>query len=214
MQLALIIIVGIGILLFLASYLAYVIVGFKHHFVTGIISLFPGLNIVTVPSLWHQSSKKVITGFFGLTIATVAWFMGGDTGIRNILSPQNINENVVIRNTISNNANQQKSTINTEVSQALIVSNSRKPVAHFIESEMQSLPQKALYKMSFDKVPVDRIDTLQGRIVQVIKINNDQVEGRIKKISASSVLLGNGVETEIPLTNIKQLSLMVKKASK
>lgn len=210
MQLALIIIVGIGILLFLVSYLAYVIVGFKHHFVTGIISLFPGLNIVTVPSLWHQSSKKVITGFFGLTIATVAWFMGGDSGIRNILSSQNINEEVVISNT----ANQQQSTINTEASQALIVSNSRKPMAHFIESEMQSLPQKALYKMSFDKVPVDRIDTLQGRIVQVIKTNNDQVEGRIKKISASSVLLGNGVETEIPLTNIKQLSLMVKKASK
>jgi hypothetical protein len=207
MQLALTIITGIGILLFLVSYLAYVIVGFKHHFVTGIITLFPGLNIVTVPSLWHQNSKKVITGFIGLTIATIAWFMGANTGIKTILSTQNESETVVISR--SNNQ-----PINTNSSQSLTDPTPRQAVTNFIESEMQNLPKKALYTMGFDKVPVDKIDTLQGRIVQVIKTNNDQIEGRIKKISASSVLLGNGVETEIPLANIKQLSLMVKKASK
>ncbi|MEE9326850.1 MAG: hypothetical protein V3U71_06090 [Cocleimonas sp.] len=176
---------------------------------TGIISLFPGLNIVTVPSLWHQSSKKVMTGFFGLSIATVAWLMGANTGIKNILSTQNESETVII-----SSSNQKQINTNTVTSQPLIDSIPSKPITNFIESEMQSLPKKALYKMSFDKVPVNRIDTLQGRIVQVIKTNNDHVEGRIEKISASSVLLGNGVETEIPLANIKQLSLMVKKVSK
>jgi len=86
MELALTIIAGLGALLFLVSYLSYVASGFKHHFVTGIISALPVLNIVTLPSLWDKSRGKFVIGFIGLVIAAAAWLLGADKGFQNILS--------------------------------------------------------------------------------------------------------------------------------
>jgi len=207
MELALIILAGIGIVLFLVNYLAYVLVGFKHHFVTGIIAIFPGLNIVTVPSLWHQSSKKVVAGFVGLSLAGVAWFMGANTGIRNILTTKESNETVIL-------SSQTSEAKDIKAETTIISSPTQRADSSFNESEMQGLPEKALYKMVFENVPVDKLGSLLGRIVKITKINNDEIEGSLIKASSSSVLLQNGVETEIPLANIKQISLMVKKANK
>jgi len=63
MELAFTIIAGLGALLILFSYLGFVFAGFRHHFVTGIISALPVLNIVTVPALWPKARKKIIISF-------------------------------------------------------------------------------------------------------------------------------------------------------
>ena len=98
MELALTIIAGLGALLFIVSYLSYVASGFRHHFVTGIISALPVLNVVTLPSLWDKSRGKFVIGFIGLVIAAVAWFMGANKGFQNLLSKQPVNsaESVVL----------------------------------------------------------------------------------------------------------------------
>jgi small nuclear ribonucleoprotein (snRNP)-like protein len=82
------------------------------------------------------------------------------------------------------------------------------------ESKMLGLPSKALYSMHFDPVPVNQISTLQGRIVKITNQQNEEIEGRIKAVSASSVVVEGDYENEIPIATIKQVLLMVKKANR
>ena len=82
------------------------------------------------------------------------------------------------------------------------------------ESDMLGLPSKALYTMQFDPVPVNQIGTLQGRIVRITNLQNEETEGRIKAVTASSVVVEGKYENEIPIATIKQVLLMVKKANR
>ena len=208
MQLALTIIAGIGALLFIISFLGYVVSGFRHHFVTGLIAALPVLNIVTLPSLWDRNSRKFFVGLIGLVLASVAWFMGGDKGVQSLLSQHTYTESVVLSTSParSNNvAPSQTSPIDTTQlkSNTVIVD----------ESEMISLPSKALYKMGFEPVPISQLNALQGRIVQIVKTDNIQIEGRVKSLAQGSVTIEGQYENELPIASIKQLRLMVKKAN-
>ena len=213
MQLALLILAGLGALLFIISFLGYVISGFRHHFVTGLIATLPVLNIITLPSLWHKSSRKFIVGLIGLIIFIGAWFLGADKGIQNLLSRQgsSVSKEVVVISATPSNSNQQSTTTNELVIESLPIKSNRSQSLN--ESDMLDLPKKALYKMGFDIVPVSQINTLLGRIVQITKTDNTQVEGRIKSVSPGSVILDGLFENELPLASIKQLKLMVKKAN-
>ena len=211
MQLALTILAGIGALLFVISFLAYVISGFRHHFVTGIIAMLPVLNIITLPSLWQKSRGKFIVGLIGLIVFIGAWFLGADKGLRNLLVKQdtNILEEIVISATPGGNTLKADNTSKLAANSDAMISTSAKA---FDESEMHDLPTKALYKIGFDTVPVNSISTLQGRTVQIIKTDNIVIEGRIKSVSAASVVLEGLFENELPVSSIKQLKLLGKMA--
>ena len=81
---------------------------------------------------------------------------------------------------------------------------------------MLELPGKALYKLSFESIPVNKINTLKNRVIQLITKKNKIIEGRISKVTDTSIFIQSGgavlVENEFPIANIKQLRLMVKKA--
>lgn len=209
MQLALLILSGLGALIFLISFLGYVVSGFRHHFVTGLIATLPVLNIITLPSLWDKNSRKFVVGFVGLLIFIGAWFLGADKGIQNLISDQkNSNNEEVIISAKPNNNN----SANIEPAVSFSPAKTNRSVS-LDEEDMLQLPIKALYKMGFDVVPVNQISTLQGRIVQITKTDDTQIEGRIKSVSSGSVILDQGFENELPLASIKQLKLMVKKAN-
>ena len=208
MQLALTILAGLGALIFVICFLGYVISGFRHHFVTGLISMLPVLNIVTLPSLWDKSSKKFLTGLIGLIIASGAWFMGGDKGVQNFISRGNTTtEEVVISTNPQITSNGTKS---TTISPTKTIA---KNLVTYDEEDMFALPSKALYVMGFDIVPINQISNLKGRIVQITKNNNELVEGRVKSIAPGSVIVEGLLENELPIASIKQLKLMVKKAN-
>ena len=206
MQLAILILAGFGAFLFIISYLAYVISGFKHHFVTGLIATLPVLNVITLPSLWDKSSRKFITGLIGLIIFIAAWFLGADKGIQNLISGSTNTGNETITSSAVPNS-QSTNTLSENSAPAIL-----NRAMSLNESNMQDLPNKALYKMGFEVVPVSQISTLQGRIVQITKTDNLKVEGRIKSISPGSVVLEGLFENELPIASIKQIKLMVKKA--
>ncbi|MBJ6611513.1 MAG: hypothetical protein JG718_14220 [Candidatus Thiothrix moscowensis] len=69
---------GLGILLFVIGWLMVVVTGFQRHPLTGLIALLPGINILTLPSLWHKVSGWVISGFVGVLLAAGAWFGGAN----------------------------------------------------------------------------------------------------------------------------------------
>jgi len=206
MQLALTILAGLGALVFLICFLGYVIAGFKHHFVTGLISMLPVLNIVTLPSLWDRNSRKFIIGFIALVITLGAWLLGADRGITNLLPNNNsTNEEVVISNTTISKTDKK----NTKT----VKKQNPKKTTSYNHGDLQELPSKALYKMGFEVVPINQISTLKGRIVQITKNNNDIIEGRVINIAAGSILIDGFFENELPIASIKELKLMVKKAN-
>lgn len=231
MELALTIIAGLGVLLFLVGYLGYIISGFRHHFVTGVISILPILNIVTVPALWSKTSKKLLLSVLGVVIAAASWFFGADANIKKILFNTNANNT-----TLSSHSNQQINIVKglsnlkpqtiQNSAQASPASTNQSSVAgpfanvqHFVdESVMEKLPSSALYKFSFENVSVDKAGSLTGRVVKVLTNKLETFEGRVSRVSNSSIFLQSGdmitVENEFPLANIKTLSLMVKKAVK
>lgn len=215
MQLALIILAGLGALIFILCFLGYVISGFRHHFVTGLIAILPVLNIVTLPSLWDKNSRKFLFGLFGLIIAFGSWFMGADKGIQDLLSRGNdlTNEQVTSSSVLSNTSsvNTQSATISNNATVTTIEKPKR--ISSYNESKMFELPKQALYKLNFDVVPVNQINSLQGRIVQITNNQNEIVEGRIKRFAPGSVVLDGLFENELPIASIKQLKLMVKKSN-
>lgn len=227
MELALTIIAGLGALLFIIGYLGFVVAGFKHHFVTGIISVLPVLNIVTIPALWYTASKKIIISTLGIIIIAGSWFMGADKGINKTLAllKGESSQNTVIssnpaQSTTTNSSGLRITSPSTSPSpQQINQSTASKAFAskqRYIANEggLQGLPSKALYRMAFESIPVDKISALSGRIIKITTNGNELYEGRVTKVSNSSVFLksGNTTVNELPVGSIKSLQLMVKKA--
>ena len=65
--------------------------------------------------------------------------------------------------------------------------------------------------MSFDVVPLGQINTLKGRIVQITNTDDELLEGRVKSVSPSSIILDGTFENELAIASIKEVRLMVKK---
>ncbi len=191
MEFALVALTGIGLLLFIYSFLAYIFAGFKHHPVTGLISMLPVLNIVTLPSLWHITSRKLIFGFIGLLIAAGSWMMGTEQGVNNLLAK--------IQGTPTEISSAESA---EQAIQAQLLS----------DSKLQGLPNKALYKMAFKPVKPTLLVTLQDKTIQIITKNKEQFEGRLIKIINTKVIIesvGN-IEKKIALDQIDKLSVMVR----
>lgn len=202
MELAFTIIAGLGALLFLSGYIGFVFAGFKHHFVTGLIATLPVLNIVTIPALWRNTSRKIMISAIGLIIMTASWFLGTNTGVNKYI--------LLLKgdNKIAQTAIISPSTNNIVIShtQNSLTSNIQQSID---DSEFQPLPKTALYRMSFEVIPVDKIQGLKNRVVKIITTKGTQIEGQVESVNASSITI-NG--SELPIANIKQISLMIKKA--
>lgn len=230
MELGLTIAAIIGILLFVIAYLRFVISGFKHHPVTGIIALFPVLNILVVPSLWYKNGRFLIVGFVGLLLAAGAWTMGAEKGFYKyvdlllgkgqttlVSDAQVIPATPVVTSSPLSIPNAKLTTQSTSsaVASSQVIA-TMPPIQRSVidERNLESLPKKALYKMVFDTVPVNEIGNLKGRVVKVLDKNLSLYEGRIVNVNPSSVNLqltrGSAI-IELPIANIKKLRLMVKK---
>lgn len=237
MELALSIAAVLGVILFVVTYLKFVVSGFKHHPVTGIIAIFPVINLLVLPSLWHRTGRALIVGFFGLLLVLGAWFLGAEKGMSKYLqllmgkeqsiqvsdvaepstSPLSIPDSAASSASTAINTITSTNSATSIESEKVIrsTSNVMDEAGVLDESDMQNLPGKALYRMSFEAMPVAGIARLTGRIVRVVDNNLVLFEGRIARLTASSVFLQltgkKTAEVEIPISNIKKLSLMVKK---
>ena len=194
MEMALIALAGIGILLFLFSYLAYIVSGLKHHPVTGLIAIFPVFNVLTLPSLWHKNGRRLIVGFIGLLIAAGSWMFGAEQGANDLLD---------------------KIQGNTPQVQSLSSSEQAKQAQLLIESDMQGLPSEALYRLVFNDVNIEKLGTLQGRIIRLSTKEGEIFEGRLVNIINTKALIEStqNSESKVTITDIKKLSVMSKQAN-
>lgn len=233
MEIALTIVAGFGALLILIGYLGYVVAGFKHHFVTGIIATLPVLNIVTIPALWYTAAKKIMISLLGIIILATSWFFGADKSISSTLaqlqgkkgqstvalnstrSPLNLN-NVTNINPTTTISPPTSSTVSMPPQTASTSSNPYIEKQREINEEKTiPLPPKALYFMSFELIPLNNILSLKGRTIQLTIKNNQRYEGRVMTVSNTSIVLQSrsANANEIPTANIKEVRLMVKKAN-
>ncbi len=234
MELALTIVAGLGFLAFLIGYLSFIIAGFRHHFITGVIASLPVLNIVAVPALWEKTSKKLLLSLLGIILIAGSWFLGADNNIKRILFNSN---NKKTQTTFATPANKTQSALSasSNVSKQVVgttvirPSNDNTTIIEPFENEqlfgvtvdesnMQTLPPKALYKLTFEEIPIKNTSSLKGRIIKIKTDKNEVFEGRVTKASKSSVFIQSddtiSIVNEFPVANIKHLFLMVKKANK
>lgn len=77
MNLSLFIITLISLAVLLVCYLTISYRSFKHHTVTGLISLLPIVNLLIIPSVWYQIRKPFFVSMIAIVISIAAWFLGG-----------------------------------------------------------------------------------------------------------------------------------------
>ena len=78
MNLSLFIITLVGLATLLICYLIISFRSFKHHIVTGILSLLPVVNLLIIPSVWYQIRKPFLISMLAILVASAAWFLGGN----------------------------------------------------------------------------------------------------------------------------------------
>lgn len=219
MEIALTLAVVLGGLFFIFSYLKFALTGFRYHPVTGFLALIPIVNVITLPTLLDGKLMRVILfGLFGLMLAVGAWFLGADKTLQRHISTLR-GQPTLVSTTDQKNANKQSPTTSatnktTEQGNVTTSTSTEPPVAtHPVYIE--NLPKQALYNMEFVDAPIGQINTLKGRIVQIVTLKNSIVEGRIQNTTAASVFIrkqgSENIAYEMLISNIKQLKVLVKR---
>ncbi len=232
MENALTIVVVLGGLLFIYSFIKYALIGFRYHPITGLLALMPVVNIITLPTLMDgKIIRLIIFGILGLLLAIAAWFLGADKSIYRHVAAFRGQSAPLSSNTIAGNSSKQNTmmpsatamtsavqstgAIKSDSSKEMVVASSNAQIApkpvHFI-----NLPKKALYNLQFIDTPVQQLSTLQGRTVRIITRENSVIEGRLQKASTSSIFIAKtGMENtayEMLVSNIKQIKVLIKRS--
>ncbi|MEE9304047.1 MAG: hypothetical protein V3U84_09685 [Thiotrichaceae bacterium] len=190
MSLLLFILAAIGGFIFLVAYLIIVIASFKHHTVTGLISLIPGINLVVLPTILGKTGKAFPTSVFALGLALVTWYAGGHRYLQNYL--------------YSNPAASIQTDI-TETSVNPINNNLNLAAAH--KTKELPLPSKPLYYIVYTKVDSDQLGDLINKHIRITLVDDREFEGKNIEITTTSLLLETHDNNEnhmvkIPLKHI------------
>ncbi|HFC92512.1 MAG TPA: hypothetical protein ENJ51_06840 [Leucothrix mucor] len=230
MENALTIVVVLGGLLFIYSFIKYAVIGFRYHPVTGLLALIPVMNIITLPTLMDgKIIRLIIFGVLGLLLAIAAWFLGADKSIYQHvsalrgqsvpLSSSNIATGNSEQNTMLSSATtvavQSTGTSENNSPKGTVVASSSVQIApkpiHLI-----NLPKKPLYNLQFIDTSIQQLSTLQGHTVRIITRENSVVEGRLQKTSTSSIFIvktgSENIAYEMLISNVKQIKVLIKRS--
>jgi len=214
MEIAVLIAAIIGIILFVLSYLKFAFEGFRYHLITGLLALIPVLNLIALPTLWDRTYKMLITGVIGLVIAAGAWFAGAGNTFQSYWGGKQNTVAVSSPSIAVNNAD----TVIGNNPNAATVSDNQNTAALNQDRLLTRLPSKAMYRLDFESVPANKIQSFVGRIVRITDVDHNVTDGRITSITPSSAFIeqsGDGqIAYEMMLSNIKSVEVMVKKAAR
>jgi hypothetical protein len=215
-----------GLVILGIGYLIVIVAGFKHHFVTGLIAMIPGVNILVIPSTWDKASSGFILGIVGLVIAAGGWFGGnGQIYMPNALVGKNEQAAVVQAGSVQSDAAkqdpQQTSATGeqpaetdsavaevTQPSSPLIAIGSQKT-----EGLIMPLPNKPLYMLTYQQIENSELSGLLGQYIRITDSSRQATEGKLLNIEADQLLLQKQEGSEsIALSDIAQLEKLVKVA--
>ncbi|CAA6821616.1 MAG: Unknown protein [uncultured Thiotrichaceae bacterium] len=198
----------IGVLLFAASWLRVIFAGFGHHFVTGIVSAFPVINLLILPGIWHKVYGWVFTGIIGLLVAVGSWYAGAEEHVyryaheTGISLPGPVAEGALDDNTRERMPSAQDTIADDDTPAA--------PLA-----PGQVLPKKALYKMTYQKVASTSLGEYIGSYVRITRTDRKTFEGKVLGLADNGILVerrasGGVIEQRIGFDDITHAEVMRK----
>ena len=197
----------IGLLLFVLSWLRVVFAGFRHHFVTGIVSIVPVLNLLILPSLWHRVYSWVLAGIVGLLVAIGSWYAGADKHVYRYTHNTGINVPISQNGTGTEglNLNQNGSTQNITASDTQAAAPPSGKV----------LPKTALYSMSYQETDSTSLGQYIGHYVRLTRVDRKRIEGKVIGADNKGVVIqrrsnSNTIEQKINFNDITQTEVMRK----
>lgn len=204
----------IGALLFVASWLRVIFAGFGHHFITGIVSAVPVINLLILPGIWHKVYAWVFTGIIGLLVAVGSWYAGADEHVyryaheTGISLPAPAGEGVLDSNT---RAHLPDSTAEQDAGNS---SNDEfTPAAPLPPG--QELPKKALYKMTYQKVASNSLGQYIGSYVRITRKDHKTFEGKVLGVTNNGIFVerrsnGGIIEQRVGYDDITHAEVMRK----
>lgn len=164
MNLALAALAVLGLFIFLINYGRIIIASFRHHIVTGLISLAPGINIVVLPTIWARIGNAFVISIIGLALALGGWILGGKTAINQLLNPNSspTASSLPTANTSANTpvAVEAPQTINTKYKEL-------------------PLPHKALYQLRYQTVDLQQTPVSINQQLRITLKDGSIIEGRL-----------------------------------
>ena len=202
MEYLLIIAFAIGLLLFLLGWLRVIIAGFMHHFITGIVSIIPVLNVLVLPSVWHQVYGWVMAGFIGLILAIATWFAGADKQVTvyakqagfNLPSPTTTSSSPIAA---SGDLPKSQQTVevqlpttklsNTNSANTPATSNVTTTTAAMTTGK--ELPKSALFSMAYKTVETNQLGNYQGQYIRLTQKDRQRYEGKLVSVESNTLTI-------------------------
>lgn len=173
MTLTLFILAAIGLFVFVIAYLRIIIASFRHHTVTGLISMIPGINLAVLPTVWVKINKAFPMSVLGLAMTLGGWYMGGNLYLD--------------KNQISLISKPQNTQTTSPTQFPVVQKNKATPIKH--KTKEQPLPQKPLYYIRFKKVAISQLDSLLNQYIRIQLIDDRELEGKNIKSSSTTLLI-------------------------
>lgn len=194
MKLFLFIAAIISLVVFFISYFRIVISAFRHHTVTGLISIFPGINLTVLPTVWGKMSSSFMLSIVSLGVSVGAWYAGG-------------NQHLMINSSIHANKVSSTQSVNSDNKTGIDTS-----LLH--KMKKVALPQEPLYYIVFKQVEVNNLGSLINEHIRVKLVDDRELEGKNIKTSDNSLFLetynsGNIQLVKIASKHIKTLEKLV-----
>lgn len=223
MEYLLIVAFAIGLLLFLLSWLRVIIAGFAHHFLTGIVAILPVVNVLVLPSVWHQVYAWVMAGFLGFLLAVATWFAGADKQVYQYahqagfeLPTQQLSHPVATSNLSTDQATVEvkiPAATNT-VTATKTANDDPSQAAHPLPTGKE-LPKTALFTMTYKAVDTQQLGEYQGQYVRLTQKDRQHYEGKLLGTEAGALRIerrvnGGLVEHKVSFADIVSTEVMTR----
>lgn len=185
MTLALAALTVIGFIIFIFNYGRIIIASFKHHIVTGLISLVPGINIVVLPTIWARIGNAFVISIIGLALATCGWIMGGKVAINQLLSPSTTATSITPSNADQPQASHPANDTSTTNS----------------SFKQLPLPNKALYQLRYQTINLQTTALNVSEQLRITLKDGNRFEGRLIEAIDETITINQ--KPSLPTLRIK-----------
>ncbi len=219
----------LGVALFLLGWLVMAGLCFQRHPITGLVALIPGVNVLTLPAMWHRVGGWVITSFIGVLLAAVAWLAGANQHVYRHAQAMGMNVSASVNTAaltveIPTKAAPGTHTIdilpNARAEQPALAAAAPTTPAPAPEPKPQdvlagakSLPSSALYHVVFKPLELGKLSSNVGQYVRITQKDGRKREGKLVTASANDIGLeermeGGTVTRTLKMADLREAAIM------
>lgn len=206
----------LGLLLLFFGWIRVIFASFKHHSTTGLLSLIPVVNLLTLPSVWHRVGGSVIAGFIGFVLIIASLVLGAGTqlskvsGDMGVKLPSAAEKPAQPKETVSSSLALPNSPATAQPTPAPLVT--KPPTVDAVTGAME-LPKAALYSMVYKPLAFEKLPEHYGSYLRITRKDRSRLEGKLLNVENQQVIIKQRTDTgeieqKIPLAHINTLEMM------